>query len=46
MNALAAGALVAACVYVGISHPLIALTALIVFAVAGAIYDLSKDPEK
>lgn len=40
MRALAAAALVAACVYVGFTYPILALTALFIFAAIGTTYEL------
>lgn len=40
MKPLATAGLVAACVYAGYSFPIIALTALLAFALIGATYEL------
>lgn len=40
MRSVAAGGLVAACVYVGFTFPVLALTALLIFAALGTTYEL------
>lgn len=40
MKSLAAAGLVAACVWAGLTYPLIALGALLIFAVIGGTYEI------